>query len=134
MSVPKNRPERKPLARRNRLAAAVKPGYVRRWVNEEHGAVERYLAAGWALVSGADEDTSDKRAGDASQTGTVTRTVVNKKPGSTAKTAVLMEIPEEWYYEDFKAKQAELDKVDDILRRSVINSDPSLYNSRPNNY
>ena len=105
-----NRPVRKPLHRRRILDAKPRPGFKRRWVNEDIGAVEAYKEAGYTLVLEEGADTSENRAQDANNSGSVTRRVINKDPNASTKTAVLMEIPEEFYKEDQAAKQAALDK------------------------
>ena len=106
----KNRPQRKPLHRRKALEAKPREGYVRRWVNEEIGAIEAYKEAGYSLVLDKEADSSDERAQEASKMGSVVRRVVNKDPNASTKTAVLMEIPKEFYDEDQKAKSEALDE------------------------
>ena len=114
------RPERVPLHRRKVLAAKERPGYVRRFVNEEAGRVQDFLAAGWTPVSGS-EDESDARVQKGSILGSVVRRVVNKDKDARYNTAVLMEIPEELYNEDQVAKrnaiQQNMDALDPKKRR-----------------
>lgn len=110
----KNRPKRTSVRRRRLLEAKHRPGYVRRWVNEELGAIEDYMAAGWEPVAG-EEDASDPRLQNNSNLGSVIRRVVNRDPNANAKYAVLMELPED----EFQARQAEqlreVDRIDEAL-------------------
>ena len=124
----KGRPERKPLHRRKLLDAKPRDGYVRRWVNEEIGAIEAYEEAGYSLVQG-DEDASQMRAQTESQMGSsVIRRVVNKDPNASTKTAVLMEIPKEFYEEDQRAKQEQLDKDEASWNPKIMEkNDPTTY-------
>lgn len=124
----KNRPERKPLHRRRLLDAKKKEGFHRRWVNEEIGAVEAYEEAGYTLVREEGADTSDKRAQEASQMGSVTRRVINKDPNASTKTAVLMEIPMEYYLEDKAEIHRELDEAEMAYNPEEIKKrNPELY-------
>lgn len=102
-----NRPKRTPLHKKRLLEAHQKKGFVRRWVNEEVGAIDMYLEAGWTPVEG-DGDASDKRAQTESNLGSVVRRVVNRDPNASAKTAVLMEIPEDIYNEVQAMKQEDI--------------------------
>lgn len=130
-----NRPERKPLHRRRILDAKPRPGFVRRWVNEEIGAVEAYEEAGYSLVVEEGADTSDKRAQDASKMGSVIRRVVNKDPNASTKTAVLMEIPEEFYREDQAAKAKLLDEQESAWNpEEMKKKDPTAYGSTSKKY
>lgn len=65
-----------------KLSAPQRPGFVRRWVNDVTGRVDRFRDNGWDAVQ---EDGTDAR-----------HVGGNKNPLK----AVLMEIPEEFYRED----------------------------------
>ena len=121
-----NRPVRKPLCRRRALEANGRPGFKRRWVNEEIGAIEAYQEAGYTLVLEQDVDLSENLAQDANLSGSVTRRVVNKDPNASTKTAVLMEIPEEFYKEDQAEKQRKLDEEEKSWNPNN-KKDPSFY-------
>lgn len=124
----KNRPQRTPVARRKKLDAPKRAGFIRRFVNKVPGAIEAFQDAGYSLVHQADAHTGDKGVQDASQMGSVVEVVVNKGLEANARTAVLMEIPEEFYREDQAAKQKELDEFectwnpDEIKKRN-----PEMY-------
>lgn len=122
----KGRPKRTPLHKKRLLDAKQRPGYVRRWVNEEVGAIDMYLDAGWQPVVG-DEDASDKRAQTESKLGSVVRRVVNRDPNASAKTAILMEIPEDIYNEVQAMKQ------DDIAEKEA-SYDPRQRNQHGADY
>ncbi len=111
ISRAKNRPTRTPLHKRKVLDAKPRQGYIRRWVNELHGAVSAFQEAGWSLVVG-DEDQSENRVQDASQLDSVIRRVVNRDPNASAKTAVLMEIPEDLYKEDQADKAQRINEIE----------------------
>ena len=113
----KNRPARVPLSKRRLLEAKPREGFTRRFVNEELGAIDAYLAAGWTPVSG-DEDNSVERIQNGSQLASVVRRVVNRDANARTQTAVLMEIPTDLYEEDQAAKQADINK-------SELNLDPA---------
>lgn len=112
--VKKTRPKRVPLRKQKILDAKPRPGYVRRWVNDEFGRIAAFKAAGWTPVVG-DEDASERRAQDESKFGTAVIRVVNRGSTARANIAVLMEIPEELYEADQIAKQEELDRTEKAL-------------------
>jgi hypothetical protein len=110
------------------LDAKPREGYIRRFVNEEIGAVEAYEEAGYSLVYEKGADASEKRAGTESQMGSVVRRVVNKDPNASTKTAVLMEIPKELYDEDQREKSARLDEEEAAWNPKVMEKqDPTTY-------
>lgn len=103
MSDPKNRPTRTPLGERNVLTVANKrQGYKQRWVNDVDDRIERANAAGYTAVMRPTK-VGDPKAGAATQVGDIVR-----KPVGGGITAVLMEIPDEYYREDQAAKEAKL--------------------------
>lgn len=106
-----NRPKRTPLGMRNVLAADQRDGFVRRWVNDVDGRIERAKEAGYAPVL-KPADAADPRAGASSQVGSA----VDKNVGGGVR-AVLMEIPREFYEEDKAAKQAIVDRSEAGLAR-----------------
>lgn len=97
------RKSRKPINSKNLLRAEQRPGFVRRYVNDVDTRIQMFLEAGYEPVKGQD-NINDYRAQDGSQLGSVVR-----KPVGGGVTAVLMEIPEEFYKEDQISKQAEVD-------------------------
>ena len=95
---PGGRPIRIPLGTRNVLTAPKRKGYVRRFVNDDKDRIQQFESAGYKIVRD-DVEIGDPKAGKESQIGSV----ASKKGASTG--IVLLEIKEEWYKEDQKAKQ-----------------------------
>jgi hypothetical protein len=106
-----DRPKRVPVQRKKLLNAKEREGFTRRFVNEEYGAVDAMIENGWSLVSG-DENASDARVQNGSQTASVVRIVVNRDPNARARTAVLMEIPTDIYDEYQQYKQDNIDEIE----------------------
>lgn len=108
------RSKRIPLGgKQQQLTASNRPGYQRRWVNDNEGRLERAQAGGYEFV----QDTVAK----STDTGTHTSQVVGSKKDGSPMRAYLMELPGAWYAEDQAAKQAEVDKVDVAIRAGGIN-------------
>lgn len=103
--------KRTPLHLQNTLTSYDRPGFVRRWVNEFEDNVDRMVNAGWTPVVGSENNSSDKRLQKADQQGSVVRISINRNiPEALAHTAILMEMPAEWYNEDKAAKLEENQK------------------------
>ena len=98
------RKKRVPLGTRDRLRYPKRKGYTRRVFNDDHDRIQRALDAGYEFVTEPDLPGGDPQVGDASQMGKK----VSKEVGSGIK-GYLMEIPDEYYEEDQKAK---MDKID----------------------
>lgn len=109
-----NRPKRTPLNRQKVLAAEPRKGFVRRLVNENFGRVQAFLDAGWTLCH-KNQNNSDNRVQDASSLDSADRRVVNRGRDASTNTGVLMEIPEEFYKEDYAEKQKENDRIEEML-------------------
>ena len=109
----KKRPKRVPLGTRNVLKYPERPGYRRRVVNDVEDRVQRFKEAGYEIVQRKNLPSGDPRAGDASQMGMP----VSKSVGNGVK-GVLMEIPEDWYLEDQKAKQEKLLAAEAAMKQS----------------
>lgn len=107
------RPKRVPLGTRNVLKYPQREGYVRRVVNDVEDRVQRFKAAGYEIVQKKDLPSGDPRAGDASQMGMP----VAKSVGNGVK-GVLMEIPEEWYLEDKKARQDKITADESAMKQT----------------
>ena len=115
MAQAKNRPDRTkgkriPVGTQSKLTADNRPGFKRRFVNDEDGRVDMFLRAGYEIVN--DVDTiGQPRVGDASNTGSRPY-----KSVGGGMNAVLMEIPEEFYNEDQAAKERRIaDKSEGLL-------------------
>jgi len=114
----KKRPKRTPLGTRNVLRYPERKGYVRRVVNDVEDRIQRFKEAGYEIVQKKDLPSGDPRAGDASQMGMP----VSKSVGNGVK-GVLMEIPEEWYLEDQKAKQDKIDAAEADMKQTKAGVD-----------
>jgi hypothetical protein len=101
-------PQRVPIHKQKALGAKERKGFKRRIVNDEVGRIEMFKLAGWKVVEGSEERDTDARSQNASQLGSEVRYVVNRDPNAKSNTAVLMEIPEEIYHEDYLAQQQEI--------------------------
>lgn len=108
------RRQRTPIGTGNVLVAEQRPGYVRRFVNDTNGRVERFIAAGYEPVHSASADLSNGRMKPSSMGDSVIR-----KPVGGGISAVLMEIPEEFYEEDQAAKQRDVDRIEASLQPRI---------------
>lgn len=104
--------KRIPLGTRNILTAPKKAGFVRRFVNDKGDRLQSFKDAGWKAVDG-DVQVGDPKVGRATSIGSG----VNPHVGGGER-AVLMEIPEEIYNEDYAASQAEITKVENEIKRN----------------
>ena len=110
---PGGRPIRIPLGTRDILTAPKRPGYVRRFVNDEGDRIQRFEDAGCKVVR-EDIEVGDPVAGKETQIGSV----VNPSVGGDKK-AVLMEIKEEWYEADQKIKQNRILTGENDMKRQL---------------
>jgi len=110
---PKKRPKRVPLGTRNVLRYPARPGYHRHVINDVDDNILIHEQAGYTVVQKKDLPSGDPRAGDASQMGMP----VSKEVGGGVK-GVLMEIPQEWYDEDQKARQDKITADESAMKRS----------------
>lgn len=125
MSRPSNsqtqeRPKRTPVGRGNRLKVENKePGYTYRYVNtnleKDPDRVARFLEAGYEIVPKASAgNLGDKRVDNPSSLGSSATLSVGQ-----GTQAVLMRIREDWYKEDQRDKQAELDALEQTMSRDA---------------
>ena len=122
------RPNRKPLHARNVLKFPQRPGFRRRIVNDpgDGSRVNMFLEAGYNHVAEKVNMTSDGEAGKPSQVGSNTERVVGS--GSVAPIrGYLMEIPEEYYQEDQKAKQRIVDDYELAISQEEQSKVPGVY-------
>jgi hypothetical protein len=102
--------KRVPLGSRNILTAPKKAGFVRRFVNDKGDRIQAFKDAGWTAVE--ETPVGDPKVGRASMIGSMTNPHVG-----AGQRAVLMEIPEKYYQEDYAAAQAEITAVENEIRR-----------------
>ena len=105
-------PRRIPVGQRDVLTAKKNPGFVRRFVNDEPGRIERFKDAGYNIVT--DEAIGDEALGAGSAIGSS----ANKHVGHGQR-AVLMEIREDWYNEDQASKAAKVKALEDTIQSDV---------------
>lgn len=106
---------RKPLHSRNVFEVPEhlkRPGFKYRFVNEEFGRVQMYEDAGYKVVLNKLPGEDSKGIKNKSATGEPYRIVVNKDQNARSHTAVLMEIPLEFYLEDKAAAHKRIDETE----------------------
>lgn len=109
--------ERKPFGGSNqRLAYPARPGYRRYWFNDVPGRLRQAKEAGYDHV--ADPETGGPVA-----------IVVGRQQGGQELKSYLLEIPEEWYFEDMGAQQELLERHLSEIRtgRSGPGADENRY-------
>jgi len=123
--ITKSRPKRVPIhEQRDTLSTTQKPGFVRRWVNDVVGRLDKFDRAGWVP---ADRNDVDVNHGEVTGSNTALGTGVSKDVGRTragdGTQAILMEIPVELYEEDQKAKQKVVDESDRAMKKNIRDND-----------
>lgn len=95
------------------------PGFIYRWVNDDgRGRLDRALAGGYEFaptVTG--QKVGSGTADGNSDVGSRVSRIVGTQEGGAGMRAYLMRIKREWYIEDQRAKQAQVDEVDKAIRR-----------------
>lgn len=101
------RPERIPFgSARQKLVATERPGYHRRWFNDDGRRIDDAKNAGYTFVT----DT---------RTGEPTKSTVGVAKQGGGLVAFLMEIPIEFFNEDQSAKDVKLRQFDQDIRRGA---------------
>lgn len=113
---PVGRPKRTPVGARNRLTVSNKEaGYTYRFVNDEDDRVELFKENGWEIAPAKDVQIGQGRRVDvASPEGTAS--VISVGGGQRA---ALMRIPNEWYEQDQKDKQAEISRLEQTMKEDA---------------
>lgn len=91
-----------------KLAYPPRPGFVRRWISDLPGRVDRALEAGWSHVK---------------QGSNPVKQVTDPNMGQGGRLGFIMEIPQDLYDEDQKAKSDSLDEVDNAIYNGVYNQE-----------
>ena len=113
------RPRRAPLSQRNRLEVRNKePGFHHRIVNDIDDRVDLLKEAGWEVVPDAKVGVIGHKRVD---TTTALGTTAHFSVGQGVK-ATVMRIPIDWYNEDQSSKQAEIDAIEDSMKREKKNN------------
>lgn len=120
-----SRPKRVPIhEQRNQMSTEQREGFVRRWVNDIPGRVEKFFRAGYEVVK--DDEVTVGEGGVTDNNialGTGARKNVGRTRAGEGTQAVLMEIPVDIYEADQKAKQAQVDATDKVLKRNIREND-----------
>lgn len=110
---------------RAKLSVPVRPGYVRRWVNDTEGRLLQAEQGGYQYstdqslrIGSADIDNENRDLG-----ARISR-VVDK---STGQKAYLMEIKEEFYKEDQAAKAARVAEKDSLIKNGKLDDGEGRY-------
>lgn len=105
------------------LVAPEREGYVRRWVCDRPGRLEKLYKGGYRFVKKDDIDEALPQALKVttreSVDGTVTQAVGSHKSGQEM-IAYLMEIPQELYDEDQEVKMAKIDELESTLMKGAL--------------
>ena len=104
--------KRIPLGTRNVLTAPKKDGFVRRFVNDKGNRIQRFKDAGYSIVED-DIQVGDPKIGKPGQLGS---SVFVPLSGGNQR-AVLMEIPEKYKNEDYRAAQDKITRQEDEMKR-----------------
>lgn len=114
------RRKRVPLgAPRSRLTVPERPGYKRRWINDDgKGRLQAAKEGGYTHVEDPDLMAGQDGGGDKPDS-RVSR-IVGRAEGGKPLRAFLMEIPSELYKEDQASKQRALDEVDRAIRKGRL--------------
>ena len=114
--APSGRVKRTPVSGRNRLTVQGKdPNYVYRIVNDEEDRIARFQEGGYELLQEEAVKVGDKRANQTSSEGSVKQLSVGG-----GKKAFVMRIRKDWYEEDQKAKQAQVDALEATTKKKAL--------------
>lgn len=111
-----SRPKRTPINGRNVLTVTGKdPNYVYRIVNDVGDRIALFKA-GYELVDSDSVKVGDRRVNVASAEGSKAQVSVDRE----GTKAFVMRIPKEWYEEDQKAKQSQVDELEQSIKKDAL--------------
>lgn len=117
-SATSTRPKRTPISGRNVLTVKGKDlNYEYRIVNDSGDRIEMFKDAGWELVDGKDVTVGDRRVDRTTAEGSKAQVSV----GNGVK-AFVMRIPKEYYEEDQKAKNAQIDALEQTMKKQALSA------------
>lgn len=97
-------------------------GYVPRWVNDKGARISQALQGGYEPVLKDDRIAAGAAGEDRnSDMGSWVSQIVGTKEDGSPMRAYLMRIKREWYDEDQKAKQKQVDAIDEAIKGGRIN-------------
>lgn len=111
---PEGRAKRTPLGvQRLKLKASERPGFVRRWINDNGSRVQQALQGGYEFV---------RKDGQASTTdmGESISLIVGRTEAGTPMRGYLMEIRQEWYQEDQATKNELINATEEQIQRGEL--------------
>lgn len=104
---------------RTKLAVPQRPGYKRRWINDDgKGRLQAAAEGGYTHVCDPNLHVGEDGGGD--KTDSRVSRIVGRGEGGKPLRAFLMEIPSEQYKEDQASKQRALDEVDRAIRKGGL--------------
>jgi hypothetical protein len=114
--APSGRVQRTPIGKRNVLTVAGKDAnYEYRIINDSGDRVQEFLEAGYELVKEDSVKVGDKRVNKASAEGSVSQISVGQ-----GQKAFVVRIKKEWYQEDQKAKQDQVDLQEKATKSKAL--------------
>jgi len=114
--APSGRVRRTPVGVRNILTVKGQdPNYHYRIVNDTGDRIQNFIEAGYEIVKADEVTVGDKRVNKATAAGSNAEVSV----GGGEK-GFVMRIKKEWYEEDHKAKQAEVDATESSIRQKAL--------------
>ena len=106
------RPSRTPIGSRNVLTVSGKDeNFVYRVVNDVGDRIAMFQEAGYELVDASTHRVGDKRINSATPEGSKAQVSVGK-----GEKAFVMRIRKDWYDEDQKAKQVDVDRLEQSIK------------------
>lgn len=111
---PRGRAQRVPLGiQRLKLQSSQRPGFVRRWVNDDGARIQMAQQGGYEFVRKDGKATTTDAGEAVSQIG-------GKSEGGVPMRIYLMEIREDWYQDDQATKQESIDATEKQIRRGEL--------------
>jgi len=120
-------PVRVPLHKQRSLVVADRPGYKRYIMNDTPGRREKFELAGWTAVEDHKANYCDADLNKGKHLGSELRLTVNSDIRAACNTAIVMEIPEELYQEDYKDQQAVINSKESAVNPANQSVNGSTY-------
>lgn len=127
-AIKKTGSHRKPLGAESKLFVsdelkAKHPGFVFRWINNEHGRVQQALESGWTPVEGEGYNSVwNPNAQTGSQVGSVISRAVGVGRTENSINAVLMKLPLELFLEDREYEHEKVRKIEAALKGGSVDA------------
>ena len=94
------------------------PNFVYRWINDDgRGRLDRAISGGYEFVQSEGQKVGSGAADGNSDVGSKVSRVVGTQENGSGMRAYLMRIRREWYVEDQRSKQSQVDEIDRAIRR-----------------